>query len=35
MESLTVFLIIAFFAALFFSPYLKDTTEHNINQNNF
>jgi hypothetical protein len=30
METLTVFLIIAFFAALFFSPYLKDTTNHNF-----
>lgn len=30
METIIVFLIIAFFAALFFSPILKDTTEHNF-----
>ena len=33
METLTVFLIIAFFAALFFSPNLKDVT--NFDNNNF
>ncbi len=29
METLTVFLIIAFFAALFFNPYFKDVTHTN------
>jgi hypothetical protein len=31
METLTVFLIIAFFAALFFSPTLKDVTHTDKN----
>lgn len=32
MEALTVFLIIAFFAALFFSPTLKDVTHTHDNK---